>query len=269
MPAVLSAIRIYPVMACRRVELERARLASTGLDGDRAWMVTRTDGRFLSQRSHPRLARLVPRLARGTLELHCPGLDPLVVSGAADGELREVGVWDDRMRAVDAGDPAAAWLERALGAPARLVRACAETRRYANRAYVGDRDVPVSFADGYPILVCTTASLAALNERLPVPVPMERFRPNLVLDGLEAFAEDRIRAVRIGAVVLRFVKPCTRCTVPSIDQDSGEPGTDPGPALRAFRYDAKLRGVLFGVNAIAEGPAAAEITVGTAVDVVA
>jgi len=129
--------------------------------------------------------------------------------------------------------------------------------------------VPVSFADGYPILVCTRASLAALNARLPTPVPMERFRPNLVLDGLAPFAEDGIRAVRIGAVVLRLVKPCTRCTVPAVDQESGERSTDPAPALKEFRWDPALRGVTFGVNAFAEGPVGATLAVGAPVEVVA
>jgi uncharacterized protein YcbX len=269
MTARLVAIRIYPVKACRRVELDAARLGATGLADDRDWMVTRPDGRFLSQRSHPALARLVPRLTDAGLELGCAGLAPLAVRSDAAGEVREVAVWDDRMLAVDAGGIAAAWLTRALGEPARLVRVSRETRRFANRAYVGARDVPVSFADAYPILVCSTASLAVLNARLPAPVPMERFRPNLVLDGLEPFAEDSIGAVRIGAVVLRFVKPCTRCTVPSIDQDSGERSTDPGPALKAFRYDPVLRGVLFGVNAVAEGPPGAALVVGAPVEVVA
>jgi uncharacterized protein len=269
MTARLAALSIYPVKACRRTDLAAARLGATGLEGDRAWMITRPDGRFLSQRTHPALARLVPRLTRGGLELACAGLPPLVVHAAAPGERREVGVWEDRMTAVDAGGIAAAWLTRALGEPARLVRAASETRRFADRAWVGERDVPVSFVDGYPILVCTSDSLAALNARLPAPVPMERFRPNLVLDGLAPFAEDGIRAVRIGAVVLRLVKPCTRCTVPAVDQETGERSTDPAPALREFRYDQSLRGVTFGVNAVAEAAPGAVLAVGAPVEVLA
>jgi uncharacterized protein len=263
----LAAISIYPVKACRRVDLAAARLGSTGLDGDRAWMVTRPDGRFLSQRTHPALARLVPRLEHGGLELSCPGLAPLVVHGEPGGARCEVAVWDDRMTAIDAGAVAAEWLARALGEPARLVRAAPDTRRFANRAWVGERDVPVSFADAYPLLVCTAGSLAALNARMPAPVPMERFRPNLVLDGLAPFAEDGIGAVRIGAVVLRFVKPCTRCTVPAVDQETGERATDPAPALKEFRYDRSLRGVTFGMNAVAESPPGAVLEVGAPVEI--
>jgi uncharacterized protein len=268
MTARLAAISIYPVKACRRVDLAAARLGTTGLDGDRAWMVTRPDGRFLSQRSHPALARIVPRLDRGGLELRCPGLEPLVVHGEPGGVRCEVAVWDDRMTAIDAGALAAKWLGCVLGEPARLVRAAPDTRRFASRAWVGERDVPVSFADAYPLLICTTGSLAALNARLPAPVPMQRFRPNLVLDGLAAFAEDGIRAVRIGAVAVRFVKPCTRCTVPAVDQETGERSTDPAPALKEFRYDKSLRGVTFGINAVAESPPGAVLEVGMPVEIV-
>jgi uncharacterized protein YcbX len=265
----LAALAIYRVKGCRRTELDTATLAPTGLEGDRDWMITRPDGRFLSQRTHPGLARLVPRRVPGGLELAGPGLPPLTVPGDVPGASCEVVVWDDRVHAVDAGDAAAAWLGQALGEPVRLVRAAATTRRHADRKWVGARDVPVSFADGFPILVCSTASLAELNARLPAAVPMERFRPNLVLDGLAAFAEDHVRAVRIGDVVLRFVKPCTRCTVPAIDQDSGEASTDPAPALKAFRFDKALRGVTFGVNAVAEGPPGAVLERGAPVELLA
>jgi uncharacterized protein len=263
----LTAIDIYPVKACRRVALTTARLGATGLEGDRQWMVTRPDGRFLSQRTHPTLARIAPTLLPGGLRLAAPGQAPLTVADPPPGAAREVAVWDDRMLAADAGEAAATWLSAAVGEPVRLARISAETRRLADRAWVGDRDVPVSFADAYPLLVCTAASLAALNARLPVPVPMERFRPNLVLEGLAPFAEDHIRTVRIGALRLRFVKPCTRCTVPAIDQDTGEHSTDPAPVLKQFRFVKELRGVTFGVNAVAEGPPGAVLEVGAPVEV--
>ena len=269
MTATLAALNIYPVKACRRVALEAARLGATGLAGDREWMITRPDGRFVSQRTHPKLARIVPRVVGAGLELGFAGLAPLVVRGEPAGEPCEVAVWKDRMRAVDAGGIAAEWLTRALGEPLRLVRVSRETRRLADRAWVGERDVPVSFSDGFPLLICSSASLEALNARLPLPVPMERFRPNLVLDGLEPFAEDRIRVVRIGAVVVHLVKPCMRCTVPSVDQDTGERSTDPTPALKQFRYDRELRGVTFGVNAFAVGAPGAALNVGAPLEVAA
>jgi uncharacterized protein YcbX len=121
----------------------------------------------------------------------------------------------------------------------------------------------MGFADGFPVLVCSTASLEDLNRRLPARIPMERFRPNLVLEGLPPWAEDRIDTITVGEVTLRLVKPCTRCTIPSIDQCTGEPSTDPTPVLRQFRFDKLLRGVAFGENAVIVTGIAREIERGT------
>jgi uncharacterized protein len=265
--ARLSAIAIYPVKGCRRTALSRAAVGRSGLAGDREWMVVQPDGRFLTQRTHPALARIVPRLTASGLELAHPGRAPLPVVAAGAGTVIDVAIWGRRARARDAGEAAADWLTAVLGVAARLVSVGPETRMVADRAYVGERDVPLAFADGYPVLVCNDASLAELNRRLDAPVPMERFRPNLVLSGLGPFAEDGIRRLRIGAVELRLVKPCTRCTVPSIDQATGQPSTDPAPALKAFRYDRALRGVTFGVNATVEAPPGAALAVGDPVEV--
>ena len=267
--ARLQSISIYPVKAARGEDLSFAHLSDRGLVGDREWMLTRPDGTFLSQRTHPQLARLVATRREGGLSLAYGVQAPLTVNAFEGGSLRDLRVWDDRMQGWDAGDAAADWLATALGVPARLARVTPATRRMADRHYVGEQDVPVAFSDGYPILVCTMASLAELNRRLPAPVPMDRFRPNLVLDGLDAFEEDRIRAVRIGSVVLHLVKPCTRCSVPTIDQLTGTPSTDPIPALKAFRFDRELGGVTFGVNAYADAPPGAELSVGEAVEILA
>lgn len=248
----LSEINIYPVKGCRRTALREALIGRRGLAGDREWMVVRADGTFLSQRTHPALARIVPALDAGRLTLRCAGHADLVVDGVAARPALTVSVWRKACEAFDAGEAAAEWLSRALGDPVRLVQIAADSTRTADRQFVGERDVPVAFADGYPLLVCSVASLAELNRRLDMPVPMERFRPNLVLTGLAPFAEDHVGSLLIGAVRLSLVKPCTRCTVPSIDQVTGQPSTDPGPALKAFRFDRTLRGVTFGMNAVAE-----------------
>jgi uncharacterized protein YcbX len=122
--------------------------------------------------------------------------------------------------------------------------------RVANPKFAGSTYAPVAFPDGFPVLVCNEASLAELNQRLPEAIPMDRFRPNLVVSGLPAFAEDHIDSLRIGDLTLRLVKPCTRCTIPSVDHRSGEPSTNPFPVLRRFRFDRELRGVTFGENAV-------------------
>jgi hypothetical protein len=263
----LAAIAIYPVKACRATQLQQATLGRHGLAGDREWMVIRPDGRFLSQRSHPLLARVVPTLTPAGLRLACEAREVLSVDRDAvlAGAPLEVRVWDDTLAACDAGDVAADWVSAAIGTPARLVRVADRHGRCADRDYVGEHEVPVAFADGFPLLVCSASSLAVLNDRLPVPVPMERFRPNLVLEGLPAFAEDGIRLLRIGSITLTLVKPCARCSVPGIDQLTGQPSTDPFAALKAFRYDPSVRGATFGVNAIAEGPPGARLEVGMTV----
>jgi uncharacterized protein len=263
----LSEINIYPVKGCRRTALVRAVVGRYGLAGDREWMVVQPDGRFLSQRTHPGLARIVPRLTDSGLELAHSGRATLAVAAGAAGTPIHVTVWSRRGIACDAGAAAADWLTAVLGVAARLVRVGPETRMMADRAVVGARDVPVAFADGYPLLVCNDASLDELNRRLGAPVPMERFRPNLVIAGLGPFAEDGIQRIRIGAVELRFVKPCTRCVVPSLDQATGERSTDPTPALKAFRYDRTLKGVTFGVNATVDAPPGATLAVGDPVEV--
>ena len=145
---------------------------------------------------------------------------------------------------------AAQWLSEALGEALRLVRVPPDPERMANPAFAGAAPAPMGFADGFPLLVCNEASLEDLNSRMPEPIPMERFRPNIVLEGLRQWAEDRIETLMIGELTLRLVKPCTRCTIPSVDQRTGMPATDPGPVLRKFRFDKALRGVTFGENAV-------------------
>src|SRR5262249_7671374 len=138
--------------------------------------------------------------------------------------------------ALDQGEAAAQWLTQAVGMDARLLRISPVLDRYAKREYAGSLPAPVSFADGVPILVVNRASLEDLNTRMPEPVPIDRFRPNIVLDGLEPFAEDRIAALEFETVTLRLVKACTRCVITSTDQRTGERSTNPLPVLRQFRF---------------------------------
>ncbi len=262
----LASIAIYPVKGCRRTELRRSSVGRFGLAHDREWMVVRPDGFFLTQRSHPALACIVPRITERSLVLEHAGRAALEVAPPDAGQTLTITVWGRKATARDAGDAAAAWLSAVLGTPARLAGLGPETRMHADRKFVGERDVPISFVDGYPVLICNSASLAELNRRVGVELPMDRFRPNLVIDGFEAFAEDGIRTLRIGTARFSLVKACTRCVVPSINQATGEKSTDPTPALKAFRWDRALRGVTFGVNALPEDGEGAVLEVGDAVE---
>jgi uncharacterized protein YcbX len=158
-------------------------------------------------------------------------------------------------------------VSRALGQAVRLVRVPPNTERRANPAFAGTVPAPMSFADGYPVLVCNQASLDDLNVRMPEAIPMERFRPNLVLEGLPAWAEDHLDTIRVGDLTLRLVKPCTRCTIPSIDQQTGLASTDPAPVLKKFRFNKELLGVSFGENAVIASGTGCQIERGEAAHV--
>ncbi|GAC1458103.1 MAG: MOSC N-terminal beta barrel domain-containing protein [Steroidobacteraceae bacterium] len=249
MPTV-SAIFIYPVKSMRGMACAQARLGATGLEWDRQWMAVDARGTFLSQRTHPRLARIVPEVTADALLLNAPDMPPLRVPLAATGAAVPVRVWKDACSGVEQGAAAHEWLSRVLRQPARLVRVAPNMQRTANREFAGTIPAPITFPDGYPVLVVNAASLQDLNARLGEQLPMERFRPNLVLEGLPAWAEDHIDTLAIGPVTLRLVKPCVRCSIPSLDHLTGDPATDPMPVLRKFRFNNALRGITFGENAV-------------------
>ncbi len=258
--ARLQALHVYPLKSAQGIALEHGRLGASGLAWDRHWMVVRPDGTFLTQRTHPRLARIATALTPDGLCLSTAGCAPLQLPfEAAPAAERPVRIWRDACLGIDAGDPAAAWVSALLGEPVRVVHAPRSPARRADPHYAGAHPPPLAFPDGFPLLICTQASLDALNERLGARLPMNRFRPNLVLDGLEPFAEDRIDTIRIGPVTLRLVKPCTRCIIPSLDPHTGEPDLDPLPVLRSFRFDPQLRGVTFGINALISAGAGASL----------
>ncbi len=261
----LAAIHCYPVKSCGGIALERAELDRLGIRLDRAWMVVDPAGRFLTQREVPALARVRTEFGDGRLVCHAPGVAPLVLPQAGvAGPRREVEVWRHRGPGVDQGDAAAAWFESALGRPCRLVRVPDDHARRVNpERFPGEAHT--AFSDGYPLLLLSEASLADLNARLAEPLPMDRFRPNLVVRGCEPYAEDGWRRIRIGAVELAIVKPCPRCAIPGIDQRTGRrTGDEPLRTLASYRRGPE--GALFGQNAVHLSPGTLEL--GTPVAVI-
>jgi uncharacterized protein YcbX len=266
--AIIRELNIYPLKSGRTIAKQHARLGATGFEWDRHWMAASPDGVFMSQRTQPRLALVEPEVGDDELILRAAGLDPLRIAVKPEGPEQPARVWKDGISALDQGDFAARWLTDVIGFAARLLRISPALDRHANVTYAGSTVAPVSFADGFPILVCNAASLAHLNTRMPEPVPMERFRPNIVLDGLEPFEEDRISELHFGSVTLRLVKPCTRCIITSTDQRTGQPSTNPLPVLRAFRFNKALMGVTFGENAVIAHGVGQVLKVGEACSVV-
>lgn len=273
MKATIRALNLYPIKGCRGVALRAARLAATGLEheeiGDREWVVVDEHGEFLSQRELPRMALIETRLTGTSMLLKAPGMLQLEVPYESEGEVVRVRVWDDTVSAVTQGEIADAWFTSFLGRPARLVRFDPEGRRLSNHRYTGKFDAPYKFADAFALLVTGQASLDDFNARLArqghAAIAMERFRPNVVLDGLPAFDEDYVKTLRVDGATLRVVKPCARCTVPGVDPATGE-ASNVVPDLLAT-YRRRENGVMFGVNAIVVEGAGAWLAVGDEVEV--
>lgn len=248
--ARITSLHIYPVKSCRGIDVRESLITPTGLEWDRRWMIARPTGRFVTQREYPKLATIAVAIGNGRLTLSADGQPPLVIDVAHGGPARKVRIWDDACTGIDAGDEAAAWLKRVLTDDLRLVRIDETEPRLANPKYVGREPQPVTFTDGYPVLMISNESLAELNQRLPEPIPMARFRPNVVIEGVAAHAEDQMALFRLGPVVLRGVKLCTRCSVTTTDQLTGErhPHQEPLRTLGKYRHDYELKGVTFGQN---------------------
>lgn len=261
----VAALMRFPVKSLGGEPLDPAPVTLRGLDGDRRCMVVLPDGRFVTRREMPAMARLHARAGDdGGLVLSDADGARLEVA-RPDGPRRDVTVWRQPVTAATAGEEAHAWLSQRLGRAVQLVHMPDDVRRPVDLAYGAEGD-EVSFADGFPLLVTTEESLDALNAQLPEPVTMARFRPNLVIRGAPAaFAEDGWTRLRIGAITFRLVKPCTRCVVTTQDPQSGAAlGPEPLPTLRAMGRVWE-RQPIFGVNAIPDAPGL--IRVGDAIKV--
>jgi MOSC domain-containing protein len=272
----IAALYVHPVKSCAALALDEALLTETGLDLDRAWMVVDPRGDMLTQRELPRLALVRTQFRGGELVLRAPGMLALHLRLDAVEQATRVRVWDDVVKAYDMGALAAQWFSDFLGTPLRLVRFDPEQQRLSELRWTGGVAAENAFADGYPLLVANLASLADLNRRLAAqghaPVGIERFRPNLVLDGLPAYDEDHVRELAIGTdagpVRLRLVKPCVRCTIPNVDPATAQTSTAVGDALAGYRADPRMNGgITFGMNAIVIEGVERTLRVGQAVAV--
>ncbi len=255
----VNQLCVYPIKSCAGVSLSESLLIETGFEFDRAWIVVDAEGMFLSQRQLPRMALIQPTLKSDEMVLRAPGMLALHVALDTVEKATRVQVWDDAVAAYDMGDLAAQWFSDFLGQRLRLVRFDPEQKRLSDKAWTGDIAAENAFSDGFPILVTSTASLAEMNRRLRLAgqpdITLARFRPNLVLDGLDAHGEDHLDELVFsaaeGEVRLKLVKPCTRCSIPDVDPVTAVSGQAVGDVLASYRADARMQGALtFAMNAV-------------------
>lgn len=268
--AQIARLFVYPIKSCAGVEVQEAMLTDTGLDLDRAWMVVDAQGIFMTQREHPRLALVHPQIKTDELVLSTSGMQDLRIALNVERQPLLVKIWDDEVPAFDMGDDAAQWLTKFLVKPNvtshpsitgsyRLVRFNPAHRRISSLQWTEGLQALNQFSDGFPLLVVSEASHAQLNERLVAAghasVSIERFRPNVVLSGLQAHDEDQLSVMYIEAgaeeVLLKPVKPCPRCPIPNVDPLTAQISQEVGDTLQSYRKDARVSGaVTFGMNAI-------------------
>jgi uncharacterized protein len=245
----VSNLTYYPIKACRGFDVPASNIQRMGLEHDRRMMVITPDGGFLTQREYPRLALITPSLKNEALTLSAPNFDSLQIGIQKTGTPMPVEIWSSTgVNAIDQGDEAAAWMSDWLGISVRLVHIADGFKRKLNPNYAINIDDHTGFADGYPILIISEESLQDLNGRLDSAVPMNRFRPNLVLKGCEPFAEDTWKRIRIGDVEMALVKPCPRCVVTTIDKETLKKNKEPLKTLSVYRNHEL--GAIFGMNTI-------------------
>jgi uncharacterized protein YcbX len=258
----LSGLYIYPIKSCAGISITSGELSATGLCHDRRWMLVDVAGEFMSQRAHPRMALISTHLSDEQLTVSAAGMPDLQIPfRQEDGNLIDVEVWGDVNKGVLVGEEADRWFGEFLQVPCRLVRKPDDDPRLVDSIYAVSGD-QTSFADGFAFLLITEASLDDLNSRLEDPLPINRFRPNFVVSGCDAYAEDEWGRLQIGGIPFRVAEGCPRCAITTTDQETGERGKEPLRTLATYRkFDGE---VYFGRNLIHD--ALGTVRVGDAVE---
>lgn len=254
----VSSLNIYPIKSCGQISLQKMLLDDFGPQWDRRWMLVDLNGVFLTQREINKMAWVSVKVSEdGMLSIIAPGLEPLTLDSRQVHTMMDVQIWLDNSRGVDMGDDAAQWFSKFLEVECRLVFMSENINRFADRSYV-DRRQKVSYADGFPLLLTTEASLEAVNQCLVrssslEPITMGRFRPNLVIKGeFEPFAEESWQQIQVGEIIFDLVKPCSRCVIPSINPVSLE---NQSPVIRALKETCDRQGIIyFGQNIVHQTP---------------
>ncbi|MEC4893057.1 MAG: MOSC N-terminal beta barrel domain-containing protein [Oscillatoria sp. PMC 1051.18] len=259
----VTGVFVYPIKSCRGIRVDSAEVTAKGFVGDREFMIVDEQGKFVTQRKYPRLATIEVKVAENELILSADGvnLDCLRFQPSLSGREIRVEIWRDRTTAIDQGDKVAKWFQAALNVSQdfRLVRQSPRYLRPISPQFATAENQPVSFADGYPFLLIGTASLTDLNNKLAAKyedgfqaLPMNRFRPNLVVETDEAFVEDKWKVIQVGKIKFSVVKPCSRCVITTTNQVTGERNKLKEPLLTLSSYRQFSGGIMFGQNVIPE-----------------
>jgi len=276
---IISEINIYPIKSLKGISLDSAVVEPRGLQYDRRWMLTTPDGMFFTQREFPRMATITVAVESGQLKVESETAGEMAIPFEPDrGERKAVTIWRSVCEGLVYDGAVSEWFSDAIGTECRLVYMPDSSRRPINERFDRGGDI-VSLADGYPLMLLGEASLADLNSRLEQPLPMNRFRPNMVVSGSDAYAEDDWKGIRVGEAMFRATKPCERCVITTVDQSSGEfDGKEPLKTLATYRMAKHImpervdelgvdrNAVLFGQNLRAENPGAS-VRVGDAAEI--
>ena len=252
----LSQLYIHPIKSCAPIALENSEISPFGLKYDRRWMIIDEHNNMLTQRKHSQLCLIHCSLSNNTLHLCAPGMKNLSLSQNHTAHKIKAKVWDDTCNTFDCGDAVSKWLSEFLKLQVRLVYFPEDEVRQVDLDYanIGDK---TAFSDGFPFLLISQASLDDLNGRLNTPADMQRFRPNLVVSGSEPYAEDKWKKIQIGQSIFNLIKPCSRCTIPNINPQTGENTNDVIQTLKEFRLRNKK--IYFGQNLTAKESANLEV----------
>ncbi|MCF7823611.1 MAG: MOSC domain-containing protein [Candidatus Marinimicrobia bacterium] len=248
---MLKKITIYPIKSCAGIDLPASDVEARGFPLDRRWLIIEENGTFISQRNAPQLGQIKISATENQLIINYMGKSPLIVDQSTPSDKRiEAQIWKDSVQSLWLSSEYDAWFSEIIGRSVHLVQMDKQVHRPLEKESLpAGRTFEVSFADGYPYLLTNQSSLDDLNDRLSQPIPMDRFRSNLVVCGFPAFTEDHWKRIRIGDVEFLVVKPCGRCQVTTIDQKTGESSKEPLKTLASYR---KQNGkVMFGMNLVA------------------
>jgi uncharacterized protein YcbX len=252
----LTAISIYPIKSCGGFDFDDALLTSHGFEWDREWMLVDPLGQFLTQRNHPRMALIATELSSKFLTVRAPGMQALQIPLESNPDAPRISatVWSHTTSARSEGQEADAWFSAFLNSPASLVRWDPDQRRLSPSDWTQGIEAEARFADAFPYLMISEATLEDLNRRIPGggALLVNRFRPNLVVSGCDAGAEDVLTEVCAAAAGVHFraVKPCTRCSITNTDQSTADVGLEPLKTLAGYRQDARFKAPILGQNLI-------------------